>query len=78
MLWRRVRAMPGDDARAKTYQDDLGFVELLLHLHYRICLSRVLVLLQIRRHFREVNPGWVPERRLRYFCGEIIEQFGQE
>lgn len=68
-----------DDGRgAKVYQNDLGFVELLLHLHDRICLSRILILLQIHRRFREVNRGWVSERRLRDLGREIIEQFSQE
>ena len=62
----------------KTYQNDLGFVELLLHLHDRICLSWILILLQIRRRFRKVNRGWVSERRLGDFCREIVEQFGQK
>ena len=78
MLFCRVKTTPRGGERAKTDQNDFRFVELLLHLHYRICLSRVLILLQIRRRFREINPGWIPERRLRDFCREIIEQFCQE
>lgn len=64
--------------KAKTYQNDLGLVELLLHLHDRICLSRILILLQIRRRFWEINRGRVSERRLRNFRREIIEQFSQK
>jgi len=70
--------MQGDGTKAKAYQNDFGFVELLLNLHYRIRLPWILVLLQIHRRFREVNRGWVSERRLGNLRREIIEQFGQE
>lgn len=64
--------------KAKTYQNDLGLVELLLHLHDGIRLPWILILLQIRSRFWEINRGWVSERGLRIFCREVIEQLSQK
>lgn len=60
------------------YQNDLSLVKLLLHLHNRVRLSWILILLQIRRRFWKINCGWVSERGLRNFRREIIEQLGQK
>jgi len=64
--------------KAKTYQNDLGLVEFLLHLHDRIRLSWILILLQVRSRFWEVNRRWVSERGLGNFCREVIEQLSQK
>ena len=54
-------------------QHDLSLIQLLLHLHDRICLPRILVLLQVGVDLGEGDGGRGVERRLGHFGNEVVE-----
>jgi hypothetical protein len=61
-----------------TDQYNLRLIQFLLDLHDRICLSRILVFLQIYFNLRKGNRSWIRKRRLRDFGYEIIQNLGQQ
>ena len=60
-------------SEGETHQDDLRLIQLLLHLHDRICLPRILVLLQVGVDLGEGDGGRSAVRRLGNLGDEIVE-----
>jgi hypothetical protein len=62
----------------RTHQYDLRLVKLLLHLHDRVRLARVLVLGEVRLHLREGNCRRVRVLVLRNLGNEIVQELCEQ